>query len=59
MCCENCELERTNPELYKLKMRWLDNAQCEEFHQKQGNGYMFSFHKENRLELEKQMKQTA
>lgn len=59
MCeCENCKLEQTNPELYKLKMDWLGHAQSEEFHQKnpQGNPYMFGYHKNERLKLEEKMK---
>lgn len=61
MQCENEQLEKTDPEGYELKMKWLDHAQREEFHQKhpQGNPYMYGYHKEQRLKLEKIMRHPA
>lgn len=57
-CCENCQLEQTDPELYKMRTSWLGHAQSEEFHQKhaKGNRYMFGYHKAERLKLEEKMR---
>lgn len=58
MCCELCQLEKTDPTLYAMKTQWLSHAQLEEFHQKhqKGNRDMFGYHKEKRIELEKKIR---
>jgi hypothetical protein len=38
-------------EYNQLASKWRDEGSWEEFYQKKGNGYMFSFHKERRLAL--------
>lgn len=56
MCCENCKLEQTDPVLYELRTSWLAHGQWEEFYMKQEKWYMFDYHKNERLKLEKKLR---
>ena len=41
----------------ELGLDIADNGRWEEFHQKQGNYFMFDYHKERRLKLEREYRQ--
>lgn len=53
--CEMCDLRENDPYKYNLIVQIRHNADCEEFHQKQGNSTMQYYHKEERLRLEKEL----
>ena len=50
-----CSGAKTQAE-HDMIVQCNSHGQWEEFHQKKGNGTMFSWHKERRLELEKKLR---
>lgn len=48
--CHVCE--NMTEEQHALHVQILSHGQNEEFHQRQGNGHMFGYHKAQRLKLE-------